>query len=200
MKNFYILLISAIIFGGCSTLRVQVDYDPEFDFNTTSTFSVVYAKKSDTRDLARSRIARALEHYMENKGYKSIKDKSKADLYFILHFDVQTKQEVETNYVNMGINPQLDIYGLPYALSQTDEDYRAAVMQNAIEPDIRATTRTYEYDESKLIIEVLDVKSNAVVWQGVAKDEISNSYNHEEMSLYIDNIIKRLFGGFNAKR
>ena len=198
MKNFFLTLLAVIFMSGCSTLQVQVDYDPEYDFKSLSTFSVVYTKKGDTRDLARSRIARSLELYMEKKGYKSTKDKSQADFYFVLHLDVQTKQQVETNYINMGINPRLDIYGLPYIFSQTDDDHKQALEQN-LESDIRATTRTYEYEESKLIIEVLDVKDNAVVWQGVAKDEISETYNHEEMSAYISNVIKRLFDDFSSK-
>lgn len=198
MKKLIFAVLAVIFISGCSTLHVQVDYDPEYDFKSLSTFSVIYTKKGDTRDLARSRIARSLELYMEKKGYKSTKDKSQADFYFVLHLDVQTKQQVETNYINMGINPRLDIYGLPYIFSQTDDDHKQALEQN-LESDIRATTRTYEYEESKLIIEVLDVKDNAVVWQGVAKDEISETYNHEEMSAYISNVIKRLFDDFSSK-
>lgn len=198
MKKWIFAVIAVIFVSGCSTLHVQVDYDPEYDFKSLSTFSVIYTKKDDTRDLARSRIARSLELFMESKGYKSTKDKNEADFYFVLHLDVQTKKQVETNYINMGINPRLDIYGLPYIYSQTDDTHKQ-LLSNALEPDMMSTTRTYEYEESKLIIEVLDVENNAVVWQGIAKDEISETYNHEEMSAYINDMIRELFGEFSSK-
>ena len=42
-----------------------------------------------------------------------------------------------------------------------------------MEPDVRVTTSTYEYEVGKLILEVVDVKSNNVVWQGISEDEFS---------------------------
>lgn len=193
MRSLLFAVVVSIFMIGCSTLQVQVDYDPNYDFKSNSNFSVVYAKKSDNRDLARSRISKALENYMIQKGYKRV-EKSKADFYFTVHLDVQTKSQVETNYESMSIRPR---YYYGYLNDPMVRDVNRSYFP--YERDMRVSTTTYEYDEGKLIIEVFDVKKQEIVWQGIAKDEISAEYTQEEMSNYINKVIVKLFKDFPSK-
>ncbi|QOY54434.1 DUF4136 domain-containing protein [Candidatus Sulfurimonas marisnigri] len=194
MRNLLFGVVVSIFMIGCSTLQVQVDYDPKYDFKSNSNFSVVYAKKSDNRDLARSRISKALKSYIIQKGYTSV-EKSNADFYFTVHLDVQTKSQVETNYENMSIRPRF--YDGYWNNNSPFIDVNRSYYP--YERDMRVTTNTYEYDEGKLIIEVFDVKKQEVVWQGIAKDEISAEYTQEEMSAYINKVIEKLFKDFPNK-
>jgi len=189
MKKWLLALISAFLIGGCSTLQIQVDHDPEYDFSSLSAFKVIYTKKGDEKDFTRDRLSKSLEKYMQNKGYISV-PKSKANFYITMHLDIQTKSQVETNYETMGIGP----VSYPYiGFNRSINNNSASLL---IEPDMRVTTRTYEYEEGKVIFEVFDVKENKVIWQGIAKDQLSSEYTQEQKSAYINSIIDKLFKDF----
>lgn len=196
MKKWLTTLVITLLLVGCSSLQVQVDHIPDYDFSSLSTFSVVYTKKNDGKDFNRARIANILETYMKNKDYKSV-DKSKADFYITMHLHIQKKSQVETNYETIGIRP------IRYPLLQLDPILQPRGIRTpyvrTMEADTRVTERTYEYEEGKLILEIFDVNKNAVVWQGVAKDELSTGLTQEEKSAYIGNVIEELFKDFPPK-
>jgi len=189
MKKWLLALISALLIGGCSTLQTQVDHDPEYNFSSLSKFKVIYTKKGDEKDFTRERISKALDKYMRNKGYISV-PKSKANFYITMHLDIQTKNQVETNYETMGIGP----VSYPYiGFNRSINNNSASLL---IEPDMRVTTRTYEYEEGRVIFEVFDVKENKVIWQGIAKDQLSSEYTQKQKTAYINSIIDKLFKDF----
>lgn len=194
MKNLFLWVIAALFIGGCSTLEVQVDYDNEHNFSTYSTFAVVYKNKNDGRDFDRDRISRLVSTYMKGNGYLGV-DKSAADFYVIMHLDVVQKSQVETNYETIGLRPVPYTYlgiARPYPLHPSG--------MIAMEPDVRVVTRTDEYEEGKLILEILDVKENRVVWQGIAKDRLSEEYTQQEKSDYLNKVISELFKDFPTKK
>lgn len=187
MRNLFFAMV-VVLFFGCSTLQVQVDYDPEFDFSSLSSFSVVYNKKNDGKDFTRARIAKALTSHIQEKGYKSV-EKAQASFYVSIHLDIQKRSQVETNYETMGIRPVF----YPYFRYNR---YVGTSAMIGMEPDVRVTTSTYEYEVGKLVIEVLDVTSKAVVWQGVAEDEFSSNTSPEKKDAYINKVVKELFEDF----
>lgn len=193
MKSL-LFVILAIFISGCSSLQVSVDYDSKYDFRALSTFSVVYVKKNDNRNFTRGRISKILERYIEKKGYKKV-DKSKADFYFIVHLNVTKKTQIETNYETIGIQPTRFNRGYLY----DPLDPRLNMVDAYYPPDVRVTTNTYEYKKGKLIIELFDVKQKEVVWQGIARDELSGEFSQEEKSAYLNKVIKLLFKDFPNK-
>lgn len=196
MKKWFLATVVTILFSGCSTLDVEVDYDPEYKFLSLSSFCVVYTNQNDGRDFSRDRISKLLGVYMQEKGYLSV-GKSEADFYLIMHLDVQKKSQIETNYETIGIRPSPYLYtGVrPPSVYPRIRPYGAMVM----EPDVRVVTRTHDYEEGNLVFEVFDVKENRVVWQGVAKDNFSKDYNQEERSAYINKVISEVFKDFPSK-
>ncbi|MDY0124289.1 DUF4136 domain-containing protein [Sulfurimonas sp.] len=198
MKKWFIALAAAVFISGCSTLEIQVDYDNEHDFSALSTFAVVYTNQNDGRDFSRDRISRLLSAYMKNKGYENV-DKSAADFYVIMHLDVQKKSQVETNYETIGIRPVPYMYlGAIRPIGTYPGTYVSGAM--VMEPDVRVTTTTNEYEEGRLILEVFNVKENRVVWQGIARDELSKEYTQQEKSDYINRVISELFKDFPIKK
>lgn len=198
MKSWFIALVVAIFMSGCSTLEVQVDYDNEHDFSSLSTFAVVYKNQNDGRDFSRDRISRLVTAYMKNKGYENV-EKSVADFYVIMHLDVQQKSQVETNYETIGIRPVPYMHlGAIRPIGAYPGTYVSGAM--VMEPDVRVTTRTNEYEEGRLILEVFNVKENRVVWQGIARDELSNDYTQQEKSDYLNRVISELFKDYPLKK
>jgi uncharacterized protein YceK len=193
MKNLFLTLVLTIFLGGCSTLRVEVDYNPDYNFSTISTFAVVYTKKDDGKDFTRSRISNLLTKYMQSKGYDSV-SKSKADFYITINLDIQKRSQIETNYETLGIRPTV----YPFVGFRKYNKPGLGGMF-AYESDIRVTRSTNEYQERMLILEVFDVKENAVVWQGIAKDENYAESTQEDKSAYLNEVIEKLFKDFPSK-
>lgn len=199
MKNWFIAVIAAVFLAGCSTLEVQVDYDPEYKFTDLSKFSVVYTNKNDTRDFDRDRTSRLLDAFMQEKGYTKV-NKEEAEFYITMHLDVQKKSQMETNYETIGIRPMpYAYYGVGTPAGAYPGGIRGSSML-AIEPDMRVTTKRYEYEEGRLVLEIVDVKENRIVWQGIARDELSKEYSQEQKSEYLKKVISELFKDFPAKR
>ncbi|WP_373071351.1 DUF4136 domain-containing protein [Sulfurimonas sp.] len=189
MKNLFLTLLLSIFLGGCSTLHVEVDYNPDYNFSTISTFAVVYTKKGDGKDFTRSRISNLLTKYMQKKGYASV-DKSKADFYITINLDIQKRSQIETNYETFGIKPSV----YPFVGFRT-----GLGAMPVYEYDVRVTKSTKEYQERMLVLEVFDVKDNAVVWQGIAKDENYAGSTQEDKSAYLNEVIEKLFKDFPSK-
>ena len=57
----YLLNIMIIILlGACSSLKVQTDYNPEYDFSQLAAFAIVHRDKAGDDTLQNDRILRAL--------------------------------------------------------------------------------------------------------------------------------------------
>jgi hypothetical protein len=201
MKKYFFASILLLFFAGCSTLQIQTDYNEEFKFDSLSKFFVVYTKKDDGKDFSRDQIGRALAKYFKAKGYSSTQ-KSGADFYLTFHLDIQTKSQVETNYETMGLYPARG-YGRRLTPDSVmvrpvaPNPYRSSLNNTST---TRVSTQTYEYKEGRLIVEVIDVKSNNVVWQGIAKDELSDLSTPEEKSAYVNMILDSLLKDFPTKK
>ncbi len=188
----------AFLVSGCSSLQVQVDSDPDFDFTSLSKFYVAYTKKDDGKDFTRSRISKMLTHYFEEKGYVAA-DKEEADFYLVFHLDVRERSEIQTDYETMNLYPRADYYNrLPYRAIASPRVYPQPYLMD----DTRtvATTRTYEYQEGRLVVELLDVRQNAIVWQGIAEDELSDLPTEEAKSAYINKVLDKMFADFPSRK
>ena len=198
MKSILFIVVG-MLFSACSSLQVQVDYDPKYDFKEYSKFSVVYNYNDGKKSLTGSRISNILAEHIEKRGYEKVMQ-SEADFYFTVLLNVQNKKEIETYYENMGFNSSMR--PRPYIApgGVVSPINRMGLRGGGYyEPDIRVSTNTYEYKEGKLVLEVVDVKQNAVVWQGVAEDELSENLSHEERTAYINKVITELLKDFPSK-
>lgn len=185
MKKFFSALLIIFVISGCSTLEIKSDYDKDFSFDGMSKFSVLYNKKDDRKDFTRSRIAKVLSKHFNDKGYKLTK-KDNAEFYVLFHLDIEKKSQVETNYERIGVHPR----GYYRLLSQVDPTAAQIMHRQNSMIDTRVTTNTYEYEEGRLIIELLDNASNTIVWQGVVEDEISDISSQEQIQEIVETVFK----------
>ncbi len=193
MREWIIAIVIGLVLSGCSALQVQTDYDREFDFSSLSKFNVIYIEKKDGKDFARSRISKMLSKHLADKGYASA-DRDQADFYVMLHLDIQKKSEIQTNYETMGMQPRIGYYRRSYMQDGMLPPSSAGLYRSPLDiQTTRVTTRTYEYEEGRLVVELVDVKTNAVVWHGVAEDELSNLSTEKEKSAYINSVLEKLF-------
>ena len=192
MTKYILTTLISIFLVGCSTLEIQTDYNTEYNFSKLSKFDVTFNKKDDGKDFARSQTSRALTNKFKEMGYYN-SSKQEADFYVVLHLDIQTKQQIETNYQTMDMYPNRHYY------EQLNHKLNHPIYAQHNNINTIITTQTYEYKESYLIVELVDAKSNDIFWQGSAEDELSNLSTQKEKSEYINMVIGKLLKDFPKK-
>ncbi len=191
MNKIFVAFIVSMIITGCSTLYIQTDYDREFNFDSLSNFTVLYSKKNDSQDFTRARIHKTIVKYFEDMGYTST-PKENADFYILFHLNIKTKKEVETTYETMMIRPRSYFRtGGKVAIYNNSPYLFPLLFRDSI---VTVKTHEYEYEEGRLNIEILDLKSNAIIWQGFAKDEISKIVSSEQIQEIVEKLFSDLFG------
>ncbi len=172
MKIIFLMLI-ATLFSACSSLRVSSDYDTKFDMKTLKQFHIIHSNAKDT--LTINRIDDAITKELNAKGYKAVA-KNEADFLVYYHIDVKNKTQVLTDYQTIGMYP-----------------YRYGGM-------MVPTTRTYNYDEGKLIVDMVDPKDNNIIYRLSVKDELKTFDTPQKRTKYINKVIKALLKDFPQKK
>lgn len=167
-------MISLWVFAGCSSLRVSVDYDPGFEFQTTNSFAIAHYNKEGEDTLFNDRLIGALAADLRSKGYMQ-SAKKEADLIVTFHTDVENKTSIDTDYQMIGYGG----YG-----------YGGGMI---------ATTRTYTYKKGTLIIDVLNPKNEKIVWRGMATDILKEHKTPQERTEYINKVVKETMASFPSK-
>ncbi len=173
-------LLSALIllvFSACSTMRVDSDYNPKFDFGKLHTFAVIRPERDGVNTLTQERIAAALADAMRAKGYREV-PKTKADFYVLFHTDVTNKRQVVTDYRSVGLYPYYG-YGAPMVVP---------------------VQREYTYTEGKIIVDALDPSDKKIFWRGIAADTLKSLHTPEERMRYIRDVVAKVTASFPAAR
>jgi len=186
MTRLHRLLLPLLILllAGCSTLSVQTDYDPEYDFTRLKTWTWVKGRKpsDDVRinnDLMRKRIERAISAVLAARGYRYA-EKGPADFQVNWFGAIDRKIRYETIshfYGTLGYGPYYGGYWPAY-------------------------TQTYpvEYEEGTLIIDILDGKTHKLVWRGVGSDYVTEHKNPAELDKGIREAVEKILAGFPPGR
>lgn len=164
MKNFLMILPLLWLFLGCSTLRVTVDYDPEFELEKQKSFAVIHYDREGENTLFNDRLIAALQSELEAKGYRQ-SSKEEADLLFVFHVNVEEKIDIDTDYHMAGY------FGYGYS------------------PGMIATTRTHRYTEGTLIIDALNPKNRKIVWRAIATDTLTKKETPQERITYVNRVV-----------
>ena len=173
-KKIIFTLLGVLLLSACSSLRVSVDYDPEFDFAAQKSFAVVHHDKSGEETLFTSRMIEALNKNLQNKGYVKVPNDS-ADLVFVFHLNVEDKTDIDTDYTMVGYG------GYGYGSQMV------------------ATTRTYNYTKGTLIIDALSPTDKKVVWRGIATDILKSKETPQERIAYIQDVVNETMKDFLSK-
>ena len=181
MTKTLLFILTTLIFSACSTINVTNDFDPAFSFDDVKTYVIVNKSSEAVNTLTDARIMTGIDTQLTRKGYSKT-DRKNADIYVIFHTDVRNKTTVVQDYQHMGISPYR--YGRYYGYG--------GMMAVPV-------TRTYNYDEGKLLIDILDPKNNKIVWRGVATDNLKKHKTPEERMDYINEVMVSIFEALPSK-
>ncbi len=165
-----------LIFTGCSTIQVQNDYNPQYDFSRLKSFAIVIPKNSPVITLTQERLKRAIAKELQSKGYRQV-SKENADFLVTFHTDITKFKEVVNDYDSLGIYPYYYGYWGPAYIPSRYE---------------------YIYEEAKIVIDAYDPETKRVFWRGSATDTLRNFDTPAERVAYINSVVKKILAPFPA--
>ena len=188
---FALLWLSGV--AGCSTFRVQTDYDPQFDFSALRSWSWAEVPQKKTGDplvdadsLLSKRVRRAVEEQLVARGYPRVEAEA-SDFRVAFFIVVEDKLSVTTINDYYGYGPGWRDrypygpgggYGPGGASSQTVVD---------------------QYREGSLILDVARSDGNALVWRGSATTRLSEETSPEKAEKKINEAVSKLLAAFPPK-
>jgi len=177
LKIGFLIVFIGVLFSGCgSSLKVSTDYDKTIDFKKYKTFSVYDLKQTGSVNPANAdKIVNALKKQMTEKGF--VEDTQNPDLHINAVSILTTKEAVAmdappTNYYGYGgAYRPYGYYGVGYGYGYAEN------------PDTRE--KEYDFKQGTLMIDIIDTKTQKMVWQGVGNSEIDTKpVNADEIINY----------------
>jgi len=166
MKKTMNILLVALTLGfvtSCSpSLSVNSDYDRSTDFTAYKTFSIYPLKtQGNVNQLNQDRIVKYLRAEMAKRGFKETN--ANADLMVNAVTVMKDKKGVSatTSYAYGGFYRPYAYWGAPAYTSVT----------------------TYDYKDGSLVIDVIDSKSNKMVWTGSGSGEVYKQPKNPEETI-----------------
>ena len=177
------LLILLSVGQACSPrFKVGADINPETDFNTYKTFHEdvrqLFTKRSNpilNSAITKKKVNAAISNVLESKGF--VKDTKNPDIIFNFQTAVRNRQDVQT--VNNNNAPVWGGYWNRWNNPAFNQTY------------------VRDYEETTMIIDILDAKTKELIWQGWVIGEMN--YTSEDWNRQIQASIARAFKDFPGK-
>jgi len=171
-----LVLALALLPLGCSSFRVDHDYDPRVDFTRLHTYawlphSVEQSDPSIDTDLLRVRVQRAVDTALETKGFTPAPAGTAPD--FLADYHVYTKEKVD-----LVTFPSTWGYGPGWYWGMGTE------------------VQSREYTQGTLVIDFVDGAKKQLLWRGAASAEITRSRSPEERAARVDEAVQEILAPF----
>jgi len=175
IKNYFLIVIlitAALFLISCSTISVNQDYDPAYDFSKLKTFGFIpITSEAGIDQINADRLSSAIKSRLGAKGYTL---SEQADFGIALFFTKDTKTSVQSS----------GGYGYGYGYG-----YRGY-------GGMGGSTYVTQYDEGTLVIDFIDIAENKLVWRGVGTGALSESPSVEERTENINNAVAQILEQF----
>jgi hypothetical protein len=173
MRPLCLLSLVVFMLAGCSPqITVYSDYDPDYDLWTYGTFD--WGQKVNIEqgknplhynELNDKRIKQAVREQMNEHGYRLTSDQPELLLHY--HIIVDNQSMVTTEPLGYRYGPYWT----------------------------RNETHVYSYRQGTLILDLMDTKTNNLVWRGWAVSPIEN-VSQEDVEPLIRMVVEKIFRKF----
>lgn len=169
-------MLAASLVSGCASVAVTRDYAPQTEFAAYRTYALRSSqpRESEPRSLIDQRAQAAIDRELTAKGLRRVADSESPDLLVITRFDARDRVEFVPYYSSYGG------YWYPPGYMGLGWGYGW-------------NTMAYPYTEGTLVVDLVDAKSNNVVWHGRARRTV---YDTELSAAQIDQMVKKLMEDF----
>lgn len=189
MRKIFIACVMLFL-TACSSMNTSWDYNPDTNFSQFKTFAWTTADNDGSKyhldGLMDERVRHAVDNAMQAKGLKMVA-KDKADILVNYLTKVNTKVDVNTFTNYYGYNPYYSYYnpgwgwGAPWGTIPVTE------------------TQVREYNVGTLIIDIIDAKTNKLVWRGALGDIIKDKKTPEQRVEFINKAVNEILANFPPK-
>ncbi|MCM2679054.1 DUF4136 domain-containing protein [Echinimonas agarilytica] len=182
MKKFLTAAIAAIaiLAAGCASKpNVNSDYAEDYDFLSIRSFYMVPIN-NDTYNgqpgasLAEQRITKSIVDSLTNKGLTQV-SREEADVLVSFHLASKDKTRIRSYNTTMNYG----YYGR----------YRYGGMGVGMGNDIDVQ----QYTEGQLLIDLVDRRSNNIIWRGIGKKKINERSTADENIVVANEYVNALF-------
>lgn len=168
LPYFSVFTLFLLLMTSCgSTLSVTNDFDKSVDFSKYKTFSFYHLKTTgEISQLNADRIVKAIILEMKGKGY--VESKDNPDLLINAVTVLQEKEATtvsSTNYYGYGGFYRPYGYGYGYPMGNS------------------TSVNTYNYKDGTLMVDILDAKTDKLIWEGTGTSEITSKINDPEKAI-----------------
>jgi hypothetical protein len=161
-----IFMVASVLFSACAQYTVKTDYDPEANFSSYRSFSVIEPQlRANANPLVMKRIVRAIRDELITKGFREA-TRSQADMLVTIH---GSKQDV------IDINTTRHGYGYSYGYQWTEIDVQ-------------------QYTEGSLFIDIAERQAKELVWRGAASGVLGDEPGRDEQK--VRDVISKILESF----
>jgi hypothetical protein len=158
----------ATLLVGCATISTNFDYDTDFDFTALQSYEwKIWQPDPDEDPLSRRRVERALVEGLNAEGYRH--DPDDPDFYVAIH---------------LGSEERIDVVNWGYGYGRGAGRYGPRDVS------------VYTYQEGTLIIDMVDARSDELVWRGTARRVFTSAPTAEEKTRIVNQAVQKLLAGF----
>ncbi len=172
-----VALLSLALLTACRSYSVNYDYDVTASYGRYRTFDYYTSKKGTggTTTLMDKRVRAAVEKELQAKGFAM---ETKADPDFLVtYYPIVQNRKVRTN-VRMGMGwGYRPFYG---GVSTT-------------------TSQVRNYKEGSIVIEIVDFKTNQLIWQGAAEGALTGLNSPEDADEVVPKAVRDILAKFPPK-
>lgn len=195
-------IVALLFLVGCSSAPVATDYDPEFPFASVRSYAWLETAshsdisnpdsqkagmaRADVNDLMRDRIRTALAARMQAQGFKEVSNSKTADILLTFHMGIEERVETYDFHDHFGYYPCFSRHcgpGFGY--------YPGGIHHDRWET---------EYQQGRLIVDMISPTSRKLVWRGVSERRIPWLETPEERRLFIVDTVGAVMGHFPPGR
>ncbi len=172
-----LVLLPLALLAGCSGYTINHDYDVTANFSRYKTFDYYTSKKGTggTTSLMDKRVRTSVEKELQAKGFAM---ETKADPDFLVtYYPIVQDRKVRTN-VRMG-------WGWGY------RPFYGGVSTT--------TSQVRHYKEGTIVIEMVDFKTNQMIWHGAAVGALTGLSSPEDANEAVPKAVRDILANFPPK-
>jgi hypothetical protein len=172
-------LLAMAVLTGCAGYQVRYDYDVTATFSRYKTFDYYTSKKGTggTTSLMDTRVRTDLEKELEAKGYRM---ETKADPDFLVTYYPIVRQRRYRTTTHVG-------WGWGWG-------YRPFYGRMGT-----SVSEVHTYKEGTIVIEMVDFKTNRLIWQGAAEGALTGLDNPEDANEVVARAVHDILAKFPPK-
>lgn len=181
-KLIFAMLV--LLMGGCSSLDTGWDYNPEVNFSQYKHYAWVPATKENGAEyqlngLLDQRVREAVDAEMARKGYVKVAEK---DADVLVNYLTKTDKRFKVDSINsgMGYSP---FWGPRWYFGGS----------------IQSNTQVKEYEVGTLILDLVDAKTNKLIWRGAANGVIRDYKTPQQRIAKMNEAVTGVLANFPPK-